>query len=48
VGDRAVGVGLDLLLVLVEAAYSTEKTQLLEAASRRANGLRLAKDLKLL
>jgi hypothetical protein len=52
VGDRAAGVGLDLLLVLVEAAYTPEKAQLLEAASRHANGLRyllrLAKDLKLL
>ncbi len=52
VGDRTVGVGLEPLLVLVEAAYSAEKAQLLEAASRRANGLRyllrLAKDLRLL
>jgi hypothetical protein len=52
VGDRAVAVGLDLLLVLVEAAYSAEKVQLLEAASQRANRLRyllrLAKDLRLL
>ncbi len=52
VGDRTVGVGLDLLLALVEAAYSTEKRELLETSSRKANGLRyllrLAKDLKLL
>lgn len=52
VGDRAVVVGLDLLLVLVEAAYSAEKRDLLETANRKANGLRylvrLAKDLRLL
>jgi 23S rRNA-intervening sequence protein len=43
---------LDLLLLLVEAAYSAEKTELLERANRSANGLRyllrLAKDLRLL
>lgn len=52
VGDRAVKVGLDLLLALVEAAYSADKTELLAVANRRVNGLRylirLAKDLKLL
>jgi hypothetical protein len=52
VGDRAANVGLDLLLALVEAAYSTDKGELLETSSRKANGLRyllrLAKDLKLL
>jgi retron-type reverse transcriptase len=52
VGGRSVEVGLDLLLALVEAAYSSEKAGLLEAASRHANGLRyllrLAKDLRLL
>jgi hypothetical protein len=40
VGDRMVSVGLDLLLVLVEAAYSAKKTELLERANRSANGLR--------
>ena len=52
VGDRAVALGLDLLQSLVEAAYSAEKTELLQSANRRANGLRyvmrLAKDLRLL
>jgi len=52
VGDRAVSVGLDLLLLLVESAYSTDKGELLASANRKANGLRylvrLAKDLKLL
>jgi four helix bundle protein len=52
VGDRMVNLALDLLLLLVEAAYSTEKADLLDAANRSANGvrylLRLAKDLKLL
>jgi hypothetical protein len=52
VGDRIVTVGLDLLLLLVQAAYSAEKTELLEGANRSANGLRyllrLAKDLRLL
>jgi hypothetical protein len=52
VGDRIAGVGIDLLLVLVEAAYSAEKAELVAVASRRANGLRylfrLAKDLRLL
>jgi len=52
VGDRIANLALDLLLLLVEAAYSTDKADLLERASRRTNGLRymlrLAKDLKLL
>jgi hypothetical protein len=52
VGDRLVSVGLDLLLAVVEASYSTEKGILLETASRKVNGfrylLRLAKDLSLL
>jgi hypothetical protein len=52
VGDRMVAVGLDLLLALVEASFSVEKGALLDAANRRANGLRyllrLSKDLKLL
>ena len=49
-GDRTVGIALDLLVLLVEAAYSAEKSQLLEAANRKANALRylvrLTKDLK--
>jgi len=52
VGDRLVAVGLDLLLALVEAAYTTEKADLLQTANRKGNGLRyllrLAKDMKLL
>jgi hypothetical protein len=52
VGDRTVEVALDLLLALVEAAFSTEKAQPLGAASRHTNALRylvrLAKDLRLL
>jgi len=35
-----VAVGLDLLLALVEAAYSRDKADLLETASRKGNGLR--------
>jgi hypothetical protein len=40
VGDRMVTVGLDLLLLLVEAAYSAEKTELLEGAkvAKRTKG----------
>jgi hypothetical protein len=45
-------VALDLLLALVEAAYSQEKAPMLEVASHKTNSarylLRLAKDLKLL
>lgn len=52
VGDRLVFVGLDLLQALVEAAYSTDKVDLLQSAGRKANSLRyllrLAKDLHLL
>ena len=52
VGDRVVGWGLDLLLILVAAAYTTDKAMLLEQASQKVNGLRyllrLAKDLRLL
>jgi hypothetical protein len=51
VGDRTVRLGLDLLQSLVEAAYSSEKSELLQTANRNANGLRyvmrLARDLKL-
>jgi hypothetical protein len=35
VGDRTVNVGLDLLLALVEAAYSTDKGEPIEISSRR-------------
>jgi hypothetical protein len=52
VGDRLANAALDLLLLLVEAAYSTRKSELLDQAHQRTNGLRymlrLAKDLKLL
>jgi hypothetical protein len=51
VGERLVSNGLDLLLALVEAAYSARKGELLETASRKTNGvrylLRLSKDLRL-
>jgi len=52
VGERLSSGGLDLLLLLVEAAYATAKEDLLHEANRRVNGirylLRLAKDLRLL
>jgi len=52
VGERLVAHGLDLLLVLVDAAYSANKSALLAAANSKVNGLRyllrLAKDLRLL
>lgn len=52
VGERLVGHGLDLLLVLVEAAYTTGKAALLQQANGKVNGLRyllrIAKDLRLL
>ncbi len=52
VGDRTVNLALDLLLLLVEAAYTRDKAEVLDRANRRANGvrylLRLAKDLRLL
>ena len=52
VGDRLVGSGLDLLMILVQCAYTTDKASLLQAASLKANCLRyllrLAKDLHLL
>jgi hypothetical protein len=52
VGDRLTVNGLDLLLLLVEAAYSSSKEGLLEEANRKINGtrylLRLSKDLRLL
>lgn len=52
VGERLVSHGLDLLLILVEAAYTSNKALLLQQANHRVNAvrylLRLAKDLKLL
>ncbi|MEK7408318.1 MAG: diversity-generating retroelement protein Avd [Acidobacteriota bacterium] len=52
VGDRLVSSGLELLVLLVESAYSTEKARRLEGASHRTNALRyllrLSKDLRLL
>jgi hypothetical protein len=52
VGERLTQQGLDLLLTLVEAAYTREKAALLSKANGIVNGLRyllrLAKDLRLL
>jgi hypothetical protein len=52
VGERLSTTGLDVLLLLVEAAYSTRKEEMLHEATRKINSvrylLRLAKDLKLL
>lgn len=52
VGDRIVQSGMDLMLALVQAAYSSDKAKLLEGASALSNKLRyllrLAKDLKLI
>ena len=52
VGERVVATVLDLLVLLVEAAYATEKLPTIENAGRRANVLRyllrLRKDLRLL
>jgi 23S rRNA-intervening sequence protein len=52
VGDRLTSHGLDLLTSLVEAAYSRDKADLLDQASRKVNStrllLRMAKDLKLM
>src|SRR3974377_164189 len=51
VGERLVSHALDLLLELVQAAYSAEKTAHLDRANLHVNAvrylLRLAKDLKL-
>jgi hypothetical protein len=51
VGERVVAPGLDLLLALVEAAYTANKAGLLQQANTKVNGLRyllrLAKDLPL-
>ena len=52
IGDRLSASGLDLLLLLVEAAYSSSKERCLDEANRRINGtrylLRLSKDLRLM
>lgn len=52
VGDRLVDHALDLLLLLVESAYSSDKTSSLEKATVKTNGLRyllrVSKDLRLL
>jgi len=52
VGERLSAQGLDVLVLLVEAAYATSKEGLLSDANRKINGtrylLRLAKDLQLL
>lgn len=52
VGDRLVAVSLDLLTLLVDAAYSRDKQQHLEQVNLKSNTLRyllrLAKDLRLL
>jgi hypothetical protein len=52
VGERLSATGLDVLLLLVEASYSTRKEETLHEATRKINSvrylLRLAKDLKLL
>jgi 23S rRNA-intervening sequence protein len=52
VGDRLVTVGLDLLLGLVRASYTSDKAALLQNASMETNTLRyllrLAKDLRIL
>jgi hypothetical protein len=52
VGDRLVSAGLDLLLGLVRASYTSDKLALLQSASLETNTLRyllrLAKDLRIL
>ena len=52
VGDRLSVSGLDVLMLLVEAAYSSNKERLLDEANHKINGirylLRLSKDLHLL
>jgi hypothetical protein len=52
VGERLVGHSQDLLLLLVDSAYSADKARLLQEANGRVNGLRyllrLSKDLGLL
>ena len=52
VGERLSAHGLDVLVILTEAAYTTGKEELLAQANRKINTtrilLRLAKDLQLL
>jgi hypothetical protein len=52
VGERLTSSGLDLLTILVEAAYSRDKSASLHEANRKINStrylLRLAKDLHLM
>ncbi|MEP6540018.1 MAG: diversity-generating retroelement protein Avd [Bryobacteraceae bacterium] len=52
VGERLSSQGLDVLVILTEAAYASSKDELLTQANRKINStrllLRLAKDLKLL
>jgi hypothetical protein len=51
-GERLVAGGIDLLLALVEASYTSDKLPAIEAGNRRVNAvrylLRLSKDLRLL
>jgi hypothetical protein len=51
-GERLSAQGLDVLVILTEAAYTSSKDELLTQANRKINStrllLRLAKDLKLL
>ena len=51
-GERLIAYGLDLLLLVVEAAYTSDKAGLLKQANGKVNGvrylLRAAKDLRLL
>jgi hypothetical protein len=52
IGDRLTADGLDLLTLIVEAAYARKNERLLDQANRKVNGtrylLRLCKDLRLL
>jgi hypothetical protein len=49
IGERLSAQGLDMLVILTEAAYTTSKDELLTQANRKINStrllLRLAKDL---
>ena len=51
-GDRVTNLGLDVLMLLVEASYTREKLELLRQANRKLEQLRyllrLCKDLELL
>lgn len=51
-GDRLTTQGLDLLSLIVEAAYASRKNELLQTANHKVNStrylLRLAKDMSLL